>query len=316
MNISKAFFIKLGKSGKWEEDSINNNKIRIGWKIIPLELIEKQDWEKINTKIKEDFEVREKKTGWTNDFNALKSICTADSDTVFITFYGGKMWWTKIKCNSIKQDEISKYFETSIPWSDRSVDGRLFELNSISGRITKLQGFMGTICSVGNTLGEFDYLKNIINENETKEYLELAKAKDLLKDALIPAIRNLTPYDFEILIDLIFREIGWKRTSVVGAQMKDLDLVLEEPFSHKLHAVQIKSKSNLPQLEKYIKSFNSCYANDFESFFYFVHTPDVGIETFAKEYADEKKIRIIFVDKIADYVIDYGLINWVMEKTK
>lgn len=316
MNISKAFFIKLGKSGKWEEDSIKNNRIRIGWKKIPLEFIKEQKWEQINSKIKEDFEEREKKSGWTNDFNALKSICTADSDTVFITFYGGKMWWTKINCNSVKQDDISKYFETSLPWSDRSINGRLFELNSISGRITKLQGFMGTVCSVGNTLGEFDYLKNIINGNETKEFLELVKAKEQLKNALIPAIKNLTPYDFEILVDLIFREIGWKRTSVVGAQMKDLDLVLEEPFSHKLHAVQIKSKSNLPQLEKYIKSFNSSYTNDFESFFYFVHTPDEGIEKFSKENTEEEKIRIILVDKIADYVIDYGLINWVMEKTK
>lgn len=315
MNISKAFFIKLGKSGIWEEDSIYNNRIRIGWEIIPLELIEKQEWEQINIKIKEDFEARKKKTGWTNDFNALKSICTADSDTVFITFYGGKMWWTKIKCNSVKQDETSKYFETSIPWSDRSINGRLFELNGISGRITKLQGFMGTVCSVGNTLGEFEYLKNIINGNETKEFLELVKAKKQLKTALIPAIRNLTPYDFEILIDLIFREIGWKRTSIVGAQMKDLDLVLEEPFSHKLHAVQIKSKSNLPQLRKYIESFNSSYKNDFESFFYFVHTPDDGIEKFVATNTEEN-IRIVLCDKIADYVIDYGLIKWIMEKTK
>lgn len=81
---------------------------------------------------------------------------------------------------------------------------------------------MGTICSVENILGEFDYLKTIINGNETKEYLELANAREQLKNALIPAIKNLTPYDFEILIDLIFREIGWKRTNVAGVQKKDL----------------------------------------------------------------------------------------------
>ena len=225
------------------------------------------------------------------------------------------MWWTKIKCNSIKQDDISKYFETLIPWSDKSINGRLFELNSISGRLTKLQGFMGTVCSVGNTFREFDYLKNIINGNETKEYLELAVAKEQLKNLLIPAIKNLTPYDFEILIDLIFRGIGWKRTSVVGAQMKNLDLVLEEPFSHKLHAVQIKSKSNLPQLKKYIESFKTSYSDVFESFFYFLHTPDEGIENFAKENSEEN-IRIVLVEKIADYTIDYGLINWVMEKAR
>ena len=52
MDISRAFFIKLGKSGSWEEDSINNNRVRIGWNIIPLELIEKQEWKVINLKIK------------------------------------------------------------------------------------------------------------------------------------------------------------------------------------------------------------------------------------------------------------------------
>ena len=134
-----------------------------------------------------------------------------------------KIWFEPEK-DVLEADDIS--VETSRPWSDRSLNGRLFELNSISGRITKLQGFMGTICSVGNILGEFDYLKTIINGNETKEYLELANAREQLKNALIPAIKNLTPYDFEILIDLIFREIGWKRTSAVGSQMKDLILVM------------------------------------------------------------------------------------------
>lgn len=31
IEFENALYIKLGKSGKWEKDSIENGKIRIGW---------------------------------------------------------------------------------------------------------------------------------------------------------------------------------------------------------------------------------------------------------------------------------------------
>jgi hypothetical protein len=32
LDFQKAFYIKLGRGGKWEPDSIKRNRLRIGWK--------------------------------------------------------------------------------------------------------------------------------------------------------------------------------------------------------------------------------------------------------------------------------------------
>jgi hypothetical protein len=41
INFLKAYYIKLGRSNIWAEDSIINNKIRIGWKNQSLNGIQK-----------------------------------------------------------------------------------------------------------------------------------------------------------------------------------------------------------------------------------------------------------------------------------
>ena len=87
MHITKAMYIKLGESGIWEKDSIENHKIRFGWKNIPAQLINDSNWEAIKKLIDDNYLTRGKKSGATNDFNALHNICHADEETVFITFY-------------------------------------------------------------------------------------------------------------------------------------------------------------------------------------------------------------------------------------
>ncbi|MDL2229975.1 hypothetical protein LJC14_06980 [Treponema sp. OttesenSCG-928-L16] len=309
-DIKNALYIKLGMGGCWESDSIMNGRIRIGWKSIPLNLIKNSHWDKIKEIIIDDF--NDKKTGSTNDFNALRKIIDADSNTVFMTFYAGKMYWCTAKKGSINEDEISKFLVTEKPWSCENIlANRVFEMNQISGRLTKYQMFLGTCCSIGNKLNEFDYLKKIINGDESEEYKELVLAKETLKRALIPAIRNLIPKDFEILIDLIFRNFGWKRTSVLGEVMKFFDLVLEEPLTKKLHGVQIKSKANYKIYKEYKEKFDENYKSDFTSFFFVVHTSDKNLENITSE----DNIIILNAPDIADYAIDSGLITWVMNKS-
>ena len=314
MRIKSAIYIKLGESGGWEKDSIDNNRIRLGWKNIPLDLIKNKNWNKIKILVEQDFINRGKKTGSTNDFNALFNICNATNETVFITFYSGKMYWCTPKQEQIYEDDISKYIKTEINWTCQNIiNTRTFEINQISGRLTKLQLFMGTSCKVKNDLNEFDYLKTIIEGKESKEYLELMSARNRMKEALIPAIRNFTPKDFEVLIDLVFRNSGWKRTSVLGEVMKFFDLILEEPFSKKLHGVQIKSKSTFNTFSAYSNEFLNQYTNEFDTFFFVVHTPDPKLEAYESK---NEKIKILKVPEIADLSIDAGLVSWIMEKAR
>jgi hypothetical protein len=312
MQIENAVYIKLGAGGCWEKDSIQNNRIRIGWHHIDIDLIKNGKWDDIKKIIENEY--RDKKSGATADFNALKKICTSDETTLFITFYSGKMYWCTAKAGSLTEDTISKYLETQSVWSCNNIlNTRVFEMNSISGRLTKYQGFMGTTCSIGNRLNEFEYLKEIITGKESETYKRLYKARNDLKNALIPAIKNLAPKDFEILIDLIFRNLGWKRTSVLGEVMKFFDLVLEEPLSKKLHGVQIKAGTTLKVYEEYRNIFLQDYKQDFASFFFAVHTPDAKLEAY-EEF--EEGVSLLKTPAIADYAIDSGLITWIMDKSK
>lgn len=316
VKFEKAFYIKLGEGGKWENDSIENGKIRIGWRNVPIELLQKNNWDEIKQLVDKDFNERGKKNGSTNDFNALKNICNSNENTVFITFSNGKMYWATAKNNSINEDSISKYMLTSFPWSDKDIENfKTFEINQISGRITKYQLYMGTCCKIGNDIGEFDYLKQIINKQESEDCIKLISSIELLKDSLIKPIQTLIPKDFEILIDLIFRNNGWRRTSVLGEVMKFFDLVLEEPFTNKLFGVQIKSSCGVSDFKNYADKFESDYSNNFDTLYFIVHSPKnkENLIELSKQYENTK---LLTVEEIADLVINAGLVKWIMDKIK
>jgi len=315
MKIENALYIKLGEGGCWEKDSIENGKIRIGWKNIPLDLIKNNEWDKIRKLHDDEHKDQPNKKGVaTTDFNALQKIIRADDRTVFITFFSGKMYWCVAKNGSINEDSISKYVETEINWSDKSINAeRMFTIDTISGRLAKYRGYRATCCSVGNNLNEFEYLTKIISNIETSEYKNVFEAKEKLKASLVPAIKNLIPGDFEILVDLIFRNFGWKRVSVLGKTMKFFDIMLEEPLKKTLHGVQIKSKAGFADYEHYKNEFIENYQNDFGYFFFVVHTPDKKLKDYIEKTDNIYKFTI---EEIADHAIDSGLTGWIMEKAR
>ena len=57
--------------------------------------------------------------------------------------------------------------------------------------------------------------------------------------------------DFETLVDLLFRQAGWRRLSVLGETMKYADLELEEPITMERYQVQIKSAADLGDFARY-----------------------------------------------------------------
>jgi hypothetical protein len=54
-------------------------------------------------------------------------------------------------------------------------------------------------------------------------------------------IRQLDWRDFETLVDLIFARGGWQRSSVLGKDQADVDLILTQPTIGETAWVQIKS---------------------------------------------------------------------------
>ena len=134
-------------------------------------------------------------------------------DTIWITFFKNKLWWTQAKkgVHDLKTDKGSRIRECREKWLDTDIKGKKLFLNKISGRLSQTQGYRGTICKVI----EKNYLISKINAEKLEDVLSTEKSYESLKNNLCKLIQKLIWKDFEILIDLIFTHAGWKRVSEV-----------------------------------------------------------------------------------------------------
>ena len=74
-----------------------------------------------------------------------------------------------------------------------------------------------------------DYLLRRINGVEEPV---IVRARDVRRDMIAVAtdmIVSLHWADFETMVDLIFARSGWQRVSRVGAQLRDVDIILAQP---------------------------------------------------------------------------------------
>jgi len=304
IKFRNTYFIKLGEGGKWEEDSITGKKARIGWSYLNQKDIENKKLKKIEMEIKSNFE---DKGAGTRDFNAFKKFYDSTSEDLWITFYSSKLWWCKLTNGKIKKDRISRYRDVSIGWHDKNINGDLLIANEITGKITRLQGFRGTICDV---TAEKELLR-VINGEQSEEFKLLDKTRKQFVIQLEKAIQQLHWKDFEILVDLIFREAGWKRISALGETMKQIDLELQEKITGDNYHVQVKSTANLKEFEEYKNEF---LESDFNKLYFIVHSPQKNLEEIITSKKD--KVELILKDKLADLVFQMGLSDWLMKKIR
>lgn len=308
VNFKRAYYIKLGQSNKWAKDSIANNKIRIGWPNQSIDDIKNGNWDKIRNELSMGDE-----GAVTRDLNSLRNIVSTD-EIIFMTFYNSKLYWCKPQKNSISGDEISKYLLVDGEWLCKDINNKKeFFVNQISGKLSKYQAYRATCCRIGESYDEVGYLKRLINNEESQQYLDLLEKKNALIEMMDSQIQILHPKDFEILMDLIFRQAGWKRISVLGETMKFFDLILEETISGLRYGVQIKTKSRLDEFEKYVNEFKNLYSEEFDKFIFVAHSPDKALKN---NENIQDNIEFWSTQVIAKYVVDLGLTNWLLDKVK
>jgi hypothetical protein len=141
--INHAFYVKLGVGGCWEDDSLANACIRVGFPHQNVADINAGNW----AKIKKQLDAGKKQSVATADLNRLRELTASVRGDVWVTFHEGRMWWTRVVPGPVRQDKLSKYRKTQ-PWRDRDEQGKLLVSTGLPGKIASVQAYRRTICSI------------------------------------------------------------------------------------------------------------------------------------------------------------------------
>jgi hypothetical protein len=304
LEFVNAYYIKLGQRGVWEESSIAENKLRIGWPEQSLDDINNGNWAVIEKQLRESIP---HKISAIRDFNSLKTICNSTIDDIWITFYSSRLWWCKIYNNEVFEDSVSKYRKVKDRWYDHDITGKKLLISNLPGRTAKIQAYRATQCKVNETAE----LRRLLNNEPSPEYIELNEAKSILISKVESGLKRLHLKDFETLVDLIFRQPGWRRLTSLGKTMKYVDLELEDPITGDLYQVQVKSQSTLQEFNEYSKQFSD---REYRKLYFVVHSPDISLAQV--DWKEKDNVELLLPKRISEMVIDLGLINWLMKKIK
>jgi hypothetical protein len=308
--VARAFYIKLGEGNCWAKVAFERSILPLGFPQISheqaLTAIQTKDLQPIK-------DVYEQNRGFargtaTRYSNEIWKFYTAGTDVLWITFVDGRLWWcfadAEVFPNLADDPDAtgSRYRKTNGGWRDKDVKGQTLWINALRGSLTTTAGFRGTICRVR----EFDYLKRLLNGEKTAETVAVSTARLTLIDALEPLIRGLHWKDFELLVELVMTQGGWRRVSAIGGTQHTTDLELELPLTGERAIVQVKSKLDQHMAEKITADLTEA-AGGARVFVAYHTTPE-------QLSIDQENITLIGPEALAKHVVDLGLTTWVMGK--
>lgn len=300
LESTKAYFIKLGEGGAWESACLAEGTIRFGYHATPQDLCVHGEWERVR-----DFwtQQRGNEGTATNDTRQIRIFFEASEDDIFVTFSKGYLWWCRPSSAPVVQsaEDGSRLRQTLDGWRNTSIGGEPLLMSRLSGKLTKTQMYQGTICEVD----ERAYLLRRINDQQTPEVREAEATEQVLVKQILAMVRLLTPKDFELMVELIFSRSGWQRQSSTGGSQKTIDLDLLLPTTRERAFVQVKSRTNTAQFDKYAVEFTATDAH--ARMFYVWHTGSV-------DRAASANITLWGPDVIGSKVLDAGLLAWLKDR--
>lgn len=297
-------YIKLGDGGRWERECIKEGIIRFGFGTNEDEKFSvclRGEWDEL-TRL---FLAEGKNQGTATRFTNETQIFFKDNgSTLWITFKGEDLWWGFLNSDApvAHADGLGVWRRVQNGWKNTDINGEPLTKSRLSGALTKLAAYRGTSCSVDVE----EYLIRRINGQKVQQVERALTARKEMIDAAAGLMRLLVPKDFELLVDLVFTSSGWRRTNVVGKTQKFLDLDLVLPSTGERACVQVKSKTSSKELASYIEQLDD-FTSHSRMFFVF-HTGKID------EPGDER-VSIIGPQKLAELVVEAGLVGWLIEKT-
>ncbi len=160
--------------------------------------------------------------------------------------------------------------------------------------------FRGTTCDVEVA----EYAVRRINGQKIPEVERALVVLKEMQSSVGKLMKLLELRDFETLIDLVFSTSGWRRQRMVGGVEKTLDLDLLLPTTGERAFVQVKSSTNNEELAAYVAKLDELGIYDWMFFVY--HSGEVA--------TDDDRVILVGPEKLAEMVVDVGLVNWLIRK--
>jgi hypothetical protein len=310
LTAARALYIKLGEGNRWAKAAFETNTLRFGFADVSHDVavaaIATNDFTAVKTFYEQQ---RGAAPGTATRYsNEVREFYTAGTDVLWITFADGRMWWcfadAEVTLTLAPDPEAggSRYRKCISGWSDKDLKGQTLWTNALRGSLTTTAGFRGTICRVR----EFDYLLRRLNGEETPATEAVRTARLKLIASVTPLIRGLHWRDFELLVELVMTQGGWRRVSATGGTQHTTDLELELPLTGERALVQVKSRLDQNTAEKITAELLEA-AGDARVFITYHTGPD-------QLSIDQESVTLIGPAALAEHVVDLGLTTWIMGK--
>lgn len=315
-----VYYIKLGQAGLAFQECLERDLLYVGYDShIPeiRELSNEMRDSKLLRSAQETLSAYWRKQGKTaatatNFVNRIGEVVKDSGKTLWFTIENRKIYYGITAGGPL---EPHKPWETGANvqgsakkmkygWSDLASDGSYLHLHKISGALTKTQGTRGTMAKIKAGPAKY-FIKTLLGEPlQLKAAAEAARKELIIKLAEIT--RDLKPSEFEVLIDLIFTNSGWKRDGELGGTLKFADVTLRLPSTGETAAVQVKTKTSRREAEEYIQ--RDYRSQGFDKFFYVYHSGDVI------KPKDDDNYFVWGLDEVVEKAIDAGLSQWIIDR--
>jgi len=298
---TRVRYIKLGEGGSWEKECLEKSIIRIGFGSAQsqrFELCQSGRWNDLS----ESFIAEGKDKGTaTRSTNELRLFFEDDGSMLWITFMGDHLYWGMVAPAEPAPHADTKGVWRSIRdgWQRTDLQGEQLTKDRLSGALTKLTAYQGTSCNVDVS----DYVIRRVNGEKIPEVERALVASKEMKNSVIGLMKLLEWRDFEVLVDLVFTTTGWRRVGVVGKIQKTLDLDLILPITGERAFVQAKSKTTSAELAKYVAKIGG---EPYNRMFYVFHSGNAD--------TDDPRVILLGPERLADLVVDAGLVSWLIRK--
>ena len=300
-----ARYIKLGKRGSYEDACLDKGIVRLGFCDISHEAALNDDTEKMKTHAAVRHSSPSKRTDIVRQVSDFYQL---GDDILWITFVNGRLYWCFVEEGvewvETPPDCAEKPYRIrrcKTAWRDSDINGAPLYVSELSGKFTKVASYQSSICRVK----EFEYLVRKINGQEIPEVAEARNLKPQILNTIIALMRLLDPRDFELLVELIFSNSGWRRTGVLGGPQKTVDLELTLPSTGERAFVQVKSQTRQSEFNNYLRRFERRAET---RMFYAYHTATKPL------IAPDEGCVLLGPKRLAEMVLEAGLYDWLIEK--